>query len=65
MANQITLVELQDKSRRVNEAYARHGFPSAEYDREFAELHDMRMKFMADKFRAERGLPPDSKTPYD
>lgn len=61
----VSLLDLQAKSRRVNEAYAKHGFPSAEYHREFDELHDMRMTFMANKYRAEWGLPPDGKTPYD
>lgn len=65
MANRVSLSDLQDKRRRVNEAYFTHGFPSEEYEREFAELHDMRLTFMADKFRDERGLPPGSKTPYD
>lgn len=65
MANQIGLVDIENKRRRVNEAYFKHGFPSEEYEREFDELHDMRLTFMANKFRAERGLPPGSKTPYD
>lgn len=62
---QPTSADIQAKRRRVNKAYSEHGFPSPEYDKEFDELHDMRLKFMAIQYRRERGLPPGSKTPYD
>lgn len=60
----VTCGDIAAKRIRVCEAYARHGFPSPEYEKEFDELHDMNMRYMADKFRRERGLPPGSKTPY-
>jgi hypothetical protein len=57
--------DIQAKRREVNTAYSRYGFHSAAYQRSFDELHDMSMVYMAERYRAERGLPPNAWTPYD
>ena len=56
--------EVEAKRQRVREAYAAVGFRSPQYDREFAELHDLNMEVMAEHFRQQRGLPPSARTPY-
>lgn len=56
--------EVAAQAQKVRQAYAKTGDCNPEYRREFDVLSDMRRKEMADKFRDERGLPPDAKTPY-
>ena len=60
----MTYADIRVKRRRVVNAYATQGFHSAVYEKEFAELHTMNMAYMAHRYRAEWGLPPNSKTPY-
>lgn len=62
---EFTQQDLNLKRKLVNDAYFIHGFPSAEYDQEFDELHTLTLSFMAQGYRKERGAPPDSRTPYD
>lgn len=57
--------DIAAKRREVNHAYYTHGFASTEYQQGFNELHGKNMTFMAERFRRDRGLPPDGKTPYD
>jgi hypothetical protein len=57
--------DISNKRLEVNAAYVFHGFNSPQYQKSFDELHDMNMEYMANLFRKQRGLPPDSKTPYD
>lgn len=60
----ITQSDIARKQQAVRQAYAAHGFHSSEYQRGFDELHDLRMRFMAQQFRKHRGLPPNYRTPY-
>lgn len=63
-AREITQQDLGIKRQAVNAAYDLHGFPSAQYDLEFDELHTLNLGYMAQQYRKERGLPPGGKTPY-
>lgn len=62
--NTVTSADIEAQRKVVNDAYDRYGFHSPEYQQSFDRLHDMRMDFMADGYRSERGLPPNAKTPY-
>lgn len=53
------------KRREVRDAFSRFGSNSYEYNKSFDELSTLNRMFMAQNYRKERGLPPDSKTPYD
>lgn len=55
---------IEVKRHEVNAAYRTHGFHSSRYQKSFDELHEMNMTFMANRFRKERGLPPNARTPY-
>ena len=56
--------ELEAKRQQVREAYAQFGFPSAEYAKEFDELHELGMRLMAAQYREERGMHAKAETPY-
>jgi len=60
----ITKQQIDIKSQEVNENYYTFGFHSKEYQKSFDKLHDMRMKFMAQKYRSINGLGDYAKTPY-
>ncbi|MCZ2113541.1 MAG: hypothetical protein LC131_06870 [Anaerolineae bacterium] len=60
----VTDEEIAVKQQSVRKAYSEHGFHSRQYQNGFDELHNLRMRSMAQKYRLERGLPPGSKTPY-
>lgn len=64
MATAITSATIEAKRQEVRRAYSDYGFHSKQYQQGFDELHDLNMLFMANKFRASRGLPPNAKTPY-
>lgn len=60
----VTDEEIASKQQAVRKVYSEHGFHSSQYQNGFDELHNLRMRRMAEKYRLERGLPPGSKTPY-
>lgn len=60
----VSEAEIHAKRREVRRGYSTLGFHSQEYQEAFDQLHEMNMAFMADRFRKERGLPPNAKTPY-
>lgn len=64
MAVTISEADIAAKRHEVRHAYAENGFHSKEYQQGFDELHDMNLLFMANRFRTERGLPSNAKTPY-
>lgn len=54
--------EITAKRQQVRRVYAAHGFHSAEYQKEFDELHSLVMAQMKRQYRVGRDLPPNSKT---
>ena len=56
---------LDKKRQQVNTLYQAHGVGSIEYETAFDELHTMNMSYMAQQYRRNWGLSPNSKTPYD
>ena len=56
--------ELEAKRQDVRVSYARYGFNSPEYKKQFKELHDLNMAFMAASYRKIRCLPSYVVTPY-
>ncbi|TNC80872.1 MAG: hypothetical protein C9356_12160 [Oleiphilus sp.] len=56
---------IEQQASKVRTLYARHQRCTAEYEREFAILHQMRLDQMAAEFRSSRGLSDHAKTPYD
>jgi hypothetical protein len=50
----------------VRVAYVKYGFNSNEYNKQFDELHELRMRFMAATYRKEHGIESNkAKTPYN
>lgn len=58
-------LEISAQVTKVKNAFYSGGANSPVYEREFVTLSSMRAAAQAERFRKARGLPPDSKTPYD
>ena len=58
--------ELEEKRQDVRSAYVKYGFNSPEYDKQFEQLHQLTMCFMAANYRKLNGIiSHKTKTPYD
>lgn len=59
-----TGVEIEDQAHTVREVYDRTSGLNSRYEYEFDKLSEMKRVNMVAEFCCDRGLPPNTKTPY-